>query len=95
MTVWSSINGTLWAEQPIYTQVAFALYRVKALAPQHPEWNTTQPFKGVLEGNTAAVMASGEHGLLEMMAATHVNNTSEEFESNDWRAIYPFQRKDH
>ena len=74
-------DGTLWAEQPVYTQVAFALDRVKALAPQHPEWKTAQPFKGVLEGDLAAVSASGEKGLLEIMAATHVNNTSEEFES--------------
>ena len=73
-------DGTLWAEQPIYFQLAFALDRVKALAPQHPEWKQKQPFKGVLEGDMKAVAASGERGLLEMMAATHVGNTTEEFE---------------
>ena len=44
-------DGTLWSEQPIYFQVAFALDRVKVLAPQHPEWKTKQPFKAVLDGD--------------------------------------------
>ena len=52
-------DGTLWSEQPIYVQLAFALDRVKALAPQHPEWKQTQPFKGALDGDAAAVAASG------------------------------------
>ena len=52
-------DGTLWSEQPIYFQFAFALDRVKALAPQHPEWKTTQPFKAVLDGDTKALAASG------------------------------------
>jgi phosphoglycolate phosphatase-like HAD superfamily hydrolase len=79
-------DGTLWSEQPIYSQIAFALDRVKALAPQHPEWKQKQPFKGVLEGDMKAVIASGEPGLLDMMAATHVGNTTEEFERivQDW-----------
>ncbi len=74
-------DGTLWSEQPIYFQLAFALDRVKALAPQHPEWKQKQPFKGVLEGDMKAVAASGERGLLEMMAVTHVGNTTVEFET--------------
>jgi phosphoserine phosphatase len=73
-------DGTLWSEQPIYFQVAFALDRVKELAPSHPDWKTKQPFKGVLEGDAKAVAASGERGLLEIMAATHAGNTTEEFE---------------
>jgi phosphoglycolate phosphatase-like HAD superfamily hydrolase len=74
-------DGTLWAEQPIYVQFAFALDRVKALAPQHPEWSQKQPFKGVLEGDAKAVAASGEPGLLEIVAATHADNTTDEFET--------------
>ena len=58
-------------EQPVYVQAAFALDRVKALAPQHPEWKQQKPFKGVLEGDMKAVAATGERGLLEIMAATH------------------------
>ncbi|HET7220965.1 MAG TPA: hypothetical protein VFJ02_23085, partial [Vicinamibacterales bacterium] len=79
-------DGTLWSEQPIYVQLAFALDRVRALAPSHPEWRTTQPFKGVLDGDMKAVAASGERGLLEIVAATHVGNTTDEFAKivNDW-----------
>jgi phosphoglycolate phosphatase-like HAD superfamily hydrolase len=81
-------DGTLWAEQPIYTQLAFAADRVKAMAPSHPEWRTTQTFKGVLEEDMRAVAAEGEKGMLELVAATHVDNTSEEFEKivTDWLA---------
>ena len=74
-------DGTLWAEQPIYVQAAFALDRVKALASQHPEWKEQQPFKGALEGDMKAVAATGERGLLEIMAATHAGTTTEEFET--------------
>jgi phosphoglycolate phosphatase-like HAD superfamily hydrolase len=79
-------DGTLWSEQPVYVQVAFALDRVKALAPQHPEWKSAQPFKGVLEGDVKAIAASGEKGLLQIIAVTHVGNTTEEFEQivRDW-----------
>ena len=55
-------DGTFWSEQPIYFQFAFALDRVKALAPQHPEWKTTQPFKAVLDGDMKTFAASGEKG---------------------------------
>ena len=81
-------DGTLWSEQPIYFQLAFALDRVKALAPQHPEWKQKQPYKGILEGDMKAVAASGEKGLLEVIAATHAGNTTEEFEKivKDWIA---------
>jgi len=72
-------DGTLWSEQPMYFQLAFILDRVKALAPQHPEWQTQEPFKSVLAGDMAGVAAAGEHGLLELMAATHAGMTSEEF----------------
>jgi hypothetical protein len=81
-------DGTLWAEQPVYVQVAFALDRVKALAPQHPDWKERQPFKGVLEGDRQAIAASGERGLLEILAATHAGNTTDEFSAvvKDWIA---------
>ena len=81
-------DGTLWSEQPMYFQLAFILDRVKALAPQHPEWRTQEPFKSVLAGDMAGVAAAGEHGLLEMMAATHAGMTADEFRSivADWLA---------
>ena len=79
-------DGTLWSEQPMYFQLAFAIDRVRALAPQHPEWKDTQPFKTALDGDMKALAASGEHGLLELVMATHAGNTSEEFARivRDW-----------
>jgi phosphoserine phosphatase len=81
-------DGTLWTEQPMYFQLAFILDRVKVLAPQHPEWRTQEPFKSALAGDMAGVAAAGEHGLLEMMAATHAGMTADEFRSivADWLA---------
>jgi phosphoglycolate phosphatase-like HAD superfamily hydrolase len=82
-------DGTLWAEQPMYIQMAFVLDRVKALAPQHPEWKEKQPFKAVLEGDLKALAASGEKGLIEVGMATHAGMTTEEFEQivTDWLAV--------
>jgi len=81
-------DGTLWVEQPIYTQVSFAFDRVKELAPQHPEWKTKQPFKALLEGNMKTVGASGMKGLMEIIMATHSGMTAAEFEKtvSNWLA---------
>jgi hypothetical protein len=81
-------DGTLWIEQPMYVQLAFILDRVKELAPKHPEWKTTQPFKGVLDGDMKAVAATGEKGLVQLMAATHAGMTVEQFQKivTDWLA---------
>jgi phosphoserine phosphatase len=72
-------DGTLWAEQPIYFQLAFAIDRVKTLAPQHPEWKDREPFKSVIAGDMAGLAATGEKGMLEIVAATHAGMTVEEF----------------
>jgi len=81
-------DGTLWAEQPMYSQLLFALDRVRALTPMHPEWEDKQPFKAVLEGDLETVLAGGEHALLEIVMATHAGNTTEEFSQivEDWLA---------
>jgi hypothetical protein len=81
-------DGTLWCEYPIPVQLAFALDRVKTLAPKHPEWKEKQPFKAVLDDDMKAVFASGERGLLELMTASHAGMTTEEFEIivKDWIA---------
>lgn len=81
-------DGTLWVEHPMYTQVVFALDRVKALAPQHPEWKEKQPFKAVLEGDMKTLAAAGEKGLFEIIAATHADMSVPEFEkiAGDWLA---------
>lgn len=72
-------DGTLWAEQPIYFQAAFALDRIRTLASVHPEWRTTEPFKSVLSGDTADLLASGQHGILQIAAASHAGITTEDF----------------
>ncbi|WP_287461133.1 HAD family hydrolase [Accumulibacter sp.] len=81
-------DGTLWSEQPMYFQLFFALDRVKALAPQHPEWKSAQPFKAALEGDTKTLAASGEKGLITLVMATHAGMTPEEFQktAKDWLA---------
>jgi hypothetical protein len=81
-------DGTLWVEHPMYTQLAFALDRVKALAPLHPEWTNTQPFKAALEGDMKTLGASGERGMAELVMATHAGMTIEEFQKivTDWMA---------
>ena len=73
-------DGTLWSEQPLFFQLYFAIDRVKAMAPQHPEWKTIQPFKAILEKDPKALAASGEKGLMQLMLATHVGMTTAEFE---------------
>src|SRR5579871_5909466 len=72
-------DGTLWVEQPMYVQLAFVLDRVKAIAPQHPDWEDKQPFKAVLERDMRTLGESGEHGLMELMAATHAGITTDDF----------------
>ncbi len=81
-------DGTLWPEQPMYTQLAFALDRVKAMAPLRPEWKDKQPFKAVIEGDLKALADAGEHGLLELVMATHTGMTTDEFAKivTDWLA---------
>ncbi|MEP9375968.1 HAD family hydrolase [Aquabacter sp. CN5-332] len=79
-------DGTLWAEQPMYFQIAFAMDRVKAMAKDHPEWNDRQPYKAVLEDDRTALAALGEKGFLQIMAATHAGMTVAEFETivSEW-----------
>ena len=81
-------DGTLWAEQPMYFQFLFAIDRVKALAPRHPEWKDKEPFASLLKGDLKAALAGGEHALLEIVHASHAGMTTEEFEKvvKDWVA---------
>jgi len=81
-------DGTLWAEQPMYFQILFALDRVKALAPQHPEWKTQEPFASLLKGDAKAALAGGERAMGEIMKATHAGMTTDAFEQTvkDWMA---------
>jgi hypothetical protein len=79
-------DGTLWSEQPMYFQAFFIFDRIKALAPQHPEWAEKEPFASVLKGDFKSALAGGEKALLEMAMATHAGMTTGEFEKivSDW-----------
>ena len=81
-------DGTLWCEQPMPVQLYFALDRVKALAPQHPEWKDKEPFASLLKGDLKTALAGGDHALLELIMATHAGMTTVEFEQivKDWIA---------
>jgi hypothetical protein len=81
-------DGTLWAEKPTYFQVFFVIDRVRALAPQHPEWRTKEPFASLLKGDLAALKKGGDRALLELVMATHAGMTTAEFEAlvRDWLA---------
>jgi hypothetical protein len=73
-------DGTLWAEQPVYFQMLFALDRVKVLAPQHPEWKDKELFASLLKGDVNGALAGGVKAMLEMVMVTHAGITTEEFE---------------
>lgn len=81
-------DGTLWSEQPMYFQLAFALDRVKAMAPSHPEWKTKEPFASVLKGDLQGLMAGGEHALVSLVMGTHAGTTTDEFNAivSEWIA---------
>jgi len=79
-------DGTLWCEQPMYFQFLFAADRIQTMAPRHPDWKEREPFRSVLAGDPKGLIAGGEKGLLEIMAATHAGMTADEFEKivTDW-----------
>ncbi len=81
-------DGTLWSEQPLPVQLYFVLDRVKALAPQHPEWRTTEPFASLLKGDLQPMLAGGDRAILDVMMATHAGMTAAEFTQivKDWIA---------
>jgi hypothetical protein len=81
-------DGTLWTEQPMYSQLFFALDRVKALAPKHPEWKTKEPFASLLKGDVKKALAGGEKAITEIVMVTHAGMTTAEFEQvvKDWIA---------
>jgi phosphoglycolate phosphatase-like HAD superfamily hydrolase len=89
-------DGTLWSEQPIYFQLQFGLDRIRAMAPDHPEWNDTEPYKSAISGDPTGLAAAGEKGLAEIMAATHSGMTTEAFSDivADWLATAKHPRFD-
>ena len=81
-------DGTLWSEQPFYFQLAFAIDRVRAVAADHPDWKTTQPFQAALEGDLESLLAAGKQGLLELLMASHAGMSTDAFAAivQDWIA---------
>jgi hypothetical protein len=81
-------DGTLWCEQPLPVQLYFALDRVQALRPLHPEWDTKEPFASLLKGDVQTAFVGGDHALLDIIMATHAGMTTAEFEQvvKDWIA---------
>jgi hypothetical protein len=81
-------DGNLWSEQPAYFQLFFAIDRIKAMAPEHPEWKTEMPFKALLEGDMGAFAATGMKGIMKLIMTTHAGMTTDEFEQTvkDWMA---------
>ncbi len=73
-------DGTLWAEQPLYFQLFFAIDRVKELAPQHPEWQSKEPFASILKGDVKAALSGGKKALVDLVMTTHAGMTTAEFE---------------
>jgi len=81
-------DGNLWSEQPMYFQLIYAIDEIKRMAPDHPEWKTTQPYKAILEGDIATALAGGERAILGLVMSTHSGMTTEEFDQTvkDWIA---------
>lgn len=90
-------DGNLWAEQPMYFQLYFAIDRVKALAPQNPEWKTEEPFASLLSGDAKSVLAGGMKSVGEIIMASHAGMTTDEFEEivTEWltNAKHPVTKK--
>ncbi len=74
-------DGTLWAEQPLYAQLLFAIDRIRALAPQHPEWKTKEPFASLLKGDVNTALAGGDKAMADIVMVTHAGMTTEQFEA--------------
>ncbi|MEP0710551.1 MAG: HAD family hydrolase, partial [Algoriphagus sp.] len=75
-------DGTLWSEQPIYFQLAFAIDEVKRMAPEHPEWKKNASIKALIEGDMDKFLSGGQNALVEALAITHSGMSVEEFDSH-------------
>ncbi|MGE5212367.1 MAG: HAD family hydrolase, partial [Nitrospirota bacterium] len=73
-------DGTLWVEQPNYTQVTFAIDEVIALAPQHPEWREKEPFKAILAHDREAMLNFTIQDYEKVVAVTHSGMTVQRFQ---------------
>ncbi len=88
-------DGTLWVEKPVYTEMAFALDRVRSLAQVHPEWKTQQPFQAVLENDREAFLAAGDHAVGEVLMASHTGMSATLFNTIASEWIRDARHPDH
>jgi phosphoserine phosphatase len=81
-------DGTLWVEQPVYTQLLFILDRIKALTPQNPDWQQDPVFRAAIAGDLRGVAAGGMEGLMKLAGAAQAGNSPEEFQrvAAEWLA---------
>lgn len=90
-------DGTLWSEQPLYFQAFYALDRLREMAADHPEWETTEPFKSALAGDVKGLMATGMEGVMKVLLTAHSDITGEAFKTSvsDWLATaqHPEKKK--
>ena len=79
-------DGTLWAEQPVYFQLIFALDEVARRAKDDPSILTSDALRAAANGDMKAVMASGKAGLAEILKVSHSGIDVETFQAhvNDW-----------
>ena len=90
-------DGTLWVEHPLYGQAVFAIDRIKALAPEHPEWTTNDPYKAILSGDQKAMAGFSEQDWEQIIGATHAGMTVEDFQkvAAEWAATAKDPHFDH
>jgi len=91
------LDGTLWVSHPMYTEFMFAYDRVRAMAPEHPEWATEEPFATILAGaDPASMTAFSEQEIAALLAAIHAGFTIAEFEAlaAEWLATARHPRFD-
>jgi phosphoglycolate phosphatase-like HAD superfamily hydrolase len=74
-------DGTLWVEQPMYTQVMYCLDRVPALVKAQPKLAKVEPFKTILSGNREAIAKLSTKDLEKVLAATLTGMSVEAFDA--------------
>ena len=81
-------DGTLWAEQPVYFQLIYALDRLKTKAEADPSILTSDTLKAAAAGDIEGMMAGGTEGLMEVLAVSHSGMSVEDFQADvrDWLA---------
>ncbi len=82
-------DGTLWAEQPLYTQLVFAIERIFALAPKNPKWQSQAPFAKLLKGDIKGALSGGESAINAIVMAANTGMTNEEYAEivKEWFAV--------